>query len=67
MQIPSTYGKFVLTQFNKKHYNSHLKIDIYIYIYIYIYKLYYVLLINFVIFYFDVYISIDLDKIASNF
>jgi hypothetical protein len=59
MQIPSTYGKFVLTQFNKKHYNSHLKI--------YIYKLYYVLLINFVIFYFDVYISIDLDKIASNF
>jgi hypothetical protein len=52
-QIPNIYGKFVFTQFNKKHYNSHLII--------YIYIIYNVLSIDFVIFYFDAYIYISID------
>jgi hypothetical protein len=47
-------------QFNKKCYNSNLHIQ-FEYIYIYIYKLYDVLSIDFVIFYFDAYIYISID------
>ncbi len=56
MQISSPYRKFVFMQFNKKRYNSNLHIqfeDIYIY--------YNVLSIDFVIFYFDVYIYNSID------
>jgi hypothetical protein len=53
-QIPNTYEKFVFVQFNKKKKNSHL-------IWRDTYKLYDVLSIDFVIFYFDAYISSSID------
>jgi hypothetical protein len=56
MKIPSTYRKFVFMEFNKKCYNSNLHIQ-----FEYIYKLYDILSIDFVIFYFDVYIYISID------